>query len=63
MEPLTGEYDLVSMEDQMWKRWRQIFNPGFSATHVATLSPIIMEVKIFRGILREHAKKGNLFKS
>lgn len=63
LEPLTGEFDLVSMEGQMWKRWRRIFNPGFSASHIATLGESVMEeVKVFRDILRRHAMNGDLFK-
>ena len=63
VEPLTGEHDLVSMEGQMWKRWRRIFNPGFSASHVNTLCGSVMEeVKTFRDILTNHAIKGDLFK-
>lgn len=27
LRPLTGERDLVSMEGQLWKTWRSIFNP------------------------------------
>ena len=34
--PLTGKHDLVNMEGQLWKTRRNIFNPGFSATHLAT---------------------------
>ena len=63
LEPLTGESDLVSMEGEMWKKWRRIFNPGFSAGHINTLAESVLEeVKIFRAILRKHAKQGDLFK-
>ncbi len=63
LEPLTGEHDLVSMEGPMWKRWRRIFNPGFSATHIATLCGSVMEeVKIFRDLLRKHAVEGDIFR-
>ena len=62
LEPLTGELDLVSMEGQIWKKWRRIFNPGFSATHISTLTKSIMEeVKTFRSILRQHAQDDSLF--
>lgn len=63
LEPLTGEFDLVSMEGEMWKRWRRIFNPGFSSSHITTLADSVMEeVKIFRAVLRKHAKEGDLFR-
>lgn len=31
LQPLTGKEDLVTLEGDTWKRWRRIFNPGFSA--------------------------------
>lgn len=30
MQSIAGEYDPVTIEGQMWKTWRGIFNPGFS---------------------------------
>ena len=58
MKPMTGEHDMVTMEGQMWKRWRSIFNPGFSAGHIMTLIPgIVEEVVVFRNLLRERAKR------
>ncbi len=62
LRPLTGKHDLVSMEGQLWKKWRTIFNPGFSATHLATMVPEIMkDVLVFRDILRQRAEQGNIF--
>lgn len=62
LRPLTGKHDLVSMEGQLWKTWRNIFNPGFSATHLATMVPGIMDdVLVFRDILRKRAEQGNIF--
>ncbi|KAL8715306.1 MAG: hypothetical protein Q9225_006430, partial [Loekoesia sp. 1 TL-2023] len=60
--PITGGGDLASMEGEEWKRWRKIFNPGFSASHINTLVPtIVEEVSVFVDILKEHAKKGDIF--
>lgn len=42
LRPLTGEYDLVTMEGELWKTWRSIYNPGFSSSHLMTLVPDIM---------------------
>ncbi|MCJ1245230.1 hypothetical protein MMC30_002433 [Trapelia coarctata] len=62
LKPLTGKYDLVTLEGPIWKRWRAIFNPGFSASHIMTLIPgMVEEVSVFRDILRGHAEKGDLF--
>lgn len=60
--PLTGEYDLVTMEGDVWKRWRSIFNPGFSSSHLTTLIPGILEDTLtFCDILREHVQEGDMF--
>ena len=62
MGPLTGEYDLVTMDGDMWKKWRAIFNPGFSSSHLMTLIPgILKDTLTFCDILREHVQKGDLF--
>jgi len=61
LKPLTGKYDLVTLEGPIWKRLRAIFNPGFSASHILTLVPkMVEEVWIFKKILRGHAEKGAL---
>lgn len=31
------------MEGQVWKTWRNIYNPGFSLAHLMTLSPVIVK--------------------
>ncbi|MCJ1358795.1 MAG: hypothetical protein MMC33_008795 [Icmadophila ericetorum] len=62
MQPLSGGNDLVSLEGHEWKRWRNIFNPGFSTNHMMTLVPsIVQETLVFCEILREHAAKGDMF--
>jgi cytochrome P450 len=61
LEPLTGKEDLVTLEGAAWKRWRAIFNPGFSATHITSLIPgMIEEVEVFKSILNKHAKTGDI---
>lgn len=60
--PLTGDYDLLTMEGETWKRWRSIFNPGFRSSHLMTLTPGILEDTLtFCDILREHVKKDDMF--
>lgn len=62
LEPLTGKEDLVTLEGSAWKRWRAIFNPGFSATHITSLIPgMIEEVEVFKDILNEHVRNGDIF--
>lgn len=47
LKPLTGGLDIVTMKGQMWKRWRNIFNPGFSAGNLTTLVPLIVAKPTF----------------
>lgn len=62
MRGIAGTDDLVTMEGQMWKTWRGIFNPGFSGSHLTSLMPeFVQEATIFGGILQEHAEKGKMF--
>ncbi|KAL8893741.1 MAG: hypothetical protein Q9192_004975, partial [Flavoplaca navasiana] len=62
LRPITGGGDLGSMEGEEWKKWRKIYNPGFSAGHIQTLVPtIVEEVGIFVDILKGHARKGDMF--
>jgi cytochrome P450 len=47
--PFTGCKDLLSLEGQEWKKWRKIFNPGFSVQNIATMVPaMIEEISVFR---------------
>lgn len=60
--PLTGNHGLLTMEGLVWKAWRTIFNPGFSADHLTSMIPGIMkDTHIFCDILRDHARKKDLF--
>ncbi|MCJ1345310.1 hypothetical protein MMC31_003517 [Peltigera leucophlebia] len=62
MQPIAGEFDLVTVEGQMWKKWRGIFNPGFSAAHLMSLVPdMIVEVGVFCAILREKMEEKTIF--
>ena len=62
MRPITGDKDLLTMEGEEWKRWRAVFNPGFTPGHLMTLVPGIVEDTLtFRSILLRHAQDGDLF--
>jgi len=61
MRPMTGGNDLVTMEGNEWKTWRNILSPGFSSGHLMTLVPEIMkDVSTFCEILREVAVKSEV---
>ena len=43
LRPLANGLDIVTMEGQMWKKWRNIYNPGFSLALLMTLTPVIVK--------------------
>jgi sterigmatocystin biosynthesis cytochrome P450 monooxygenase len=62
LRPVTGGSDLVTMEGNEWKQWRNIFNPGFSSSHLRSLIPeMLKDVSIFCEILRDLAEKRDIF--
>lgn len=62
LHPLTDGLDIVTMEGQQWKHWRNIYNPDFSANHLIALVPdIVHETAAFYQILQEHADTGDIF--
>ncbi|KAK3717209.1 hypothetical protein LTR37_005918 [Vermiconidia calcicola] len=63
MYHLSGPGSLVALEGAQWKKWRSIFNPGFQASHLMTLTSLIVdEAIIFVEKLGEHADKGEVFR-
>jgi len=60
--PLANGKDIVGMDGQEWKTWRNIFNPGFSASHLMTLVPdIVKETVVFCKVLQEHVERKDIF--
>ena len=63
LRPITNGLDIVTMEGQQWSTWRRIFNPGFSASHLMTLTAaIIEETETFSGILERHSQHKTMFR-
>ncbi|KAG8165882.1 hypothetical protein KVR01_004434 [Diaporthe batatas] len=59
MKPVTGGPSLISMNDEKWKYWRSLFNPGFSTGAMLNNVPhIIDSVLVFREKLVENIGKG-----
>ncbi|KAI1652537.1 cytochrome P450 4V3 [Daldinia decipiens] len=59
MQPLTGAMDIVSTEGELWKKWRSMFNPGFSQRNLTALLPeLIEEAQIFANGLKDQAGQG-----
>lgn len=45
----TGCQDLLCSEGDQWKRWRSIFNPGFSSKNILSFIPaLIEEIEVFK---------------
>ena len=63
MRPFTNNNYLVTMEGQSWKQWPSFFNASFSASHLVTLVPEILnnEASISCEILREHVRRKQTF--
>lgn len=62
LRPIADGLDLVTMEGDLWKTWRGIFNPGFSANYIASLTEgIIEKTEEFCGILEDLSRSHQLF--
>jgi cytochrome P450 len=61
--PLTQNKDLVTLDGAEWKLWRSIFNPGFSAKNLMSMTPAFLEeISLFVDRLRAAAKSGEIVK-
>jgi cytochrome P450 len=59
---LLGDKNMVSAEGHNWKSLRTMFNPGFSASHLMTLVPYIVDASmVFHDIIQQKAETGELF--
>jgi cytochrome P450 len=59
--PMIGGQSVLTMNGGDWKKWRALFNPGFSAAHMMKLIPsVVQSVEVFCDILREKADQGVL---
>lgn len=62
LEPITEGLDIVTMEGELWKIWRGVFNPGFSANHLMTLTDsLVEETHKFCDILQQRLKDQKTF--
>lgn len=63
LQPITNGLDIVTMEGPTWRTWRGIFNPGFSASHLMTMSSgIVEETARFCEILQTHFQNHTIFR-
>ena len=62
LKPITEGLDIVTMEGDLWKTWRGIFNPGFSANHLMNLTgSLVEETDRFCGILQNRLEDQKTF--
>jgi cytochrome P450 len=40
IEPLAGKMNMLSTDGAFWKKWRGVFNPGFSIQQVISQVPV-----------------------
>jgi len=60
--PISGGPNLFTMHEGEWRTWRNIFNPGFSQSHIFKLVPdVVQEVKAYRDLLHSFAEKKEMF--
>ena len=63
LKPISEGMDIVTMEGDLWRTWRAIFNPGFSASHLMSQTRnIVEETHHFCDILQNHSKNHTFFK-
>ena len=63
LKPIAEGLDIVTMEGDLWRTWRGIFNPGFSAGHLMGLTKdIVEETDRFCDILQEYSRNGKIFR-
>jgi cytochrome P450 len=62
-KPFSKGKDLLNLDGQEWKRWRSIFNQGFSAKNLLSFVPaIVEEVLVFRDWLKLVAETDDVVK-
>lgn len=54
---------IVTAHDQLWKKWRSVFNPAFSIQQVVSQVPVIVEcAQAFINLLDQHAAADHVFR-
>lgn len=63
LNKLMGGKSLLTSPEIEWKKWRGIFNPGFSTGYILECVPLIVrEAEVFRQLLRKRASALEIFK-
>lgn len=63
IEPLAGKKNILTTEGLLWKKWRAVFNPGFSIQQIVSQVPVIVEcAQAFVKLLDQHASANRVFR-
>ena len=63
IKPIAGSKNILTAEGAMWKKWRSVFNPGFSVQQIVSQVPAIVQcTEAFVKILDQHASANRLFR-
>lgn len=61
-KPICGGPNMFDLPEKKWKPWRAIFSKGFSAEHILSLVPgMVDETVVYCETLRGLALQGNMF--
>jgi len=62
MEYTVGTRSIITTHGEHHRFWRKVFDPGFSASHLATLTPMVVQrVNVFIEKLEAHAQNADVF--
>ena len=61
--PIAGKGNMIITEGSVWKKWRTIFNPAFSAQQIVSQIPVIVEcTEALIHILDRYASSNQVFR-
>lgn len=61
-KPIAGAPNLFDMREHEWKPWRAIFSRAFSAEHILSLVPAMVdETMVYSETLQKLAEKDEMF--
>ncbi|KAH3912265.1 hypothetical protein HBI56_005760 [Parastagonospora nodorum] len=63
LESIAGKWNILTTDGAYWKKWRTVFNPGFSIQHTVSQVPVMVEyTESLVKILDEHASAERIFR-
>lgn len=63
LEPFAGKINMLTASGPLWKKWRNVFNPGFSVQHLVGQVPMMVDYcQKFVRLLDEHASSDRVFR-